>query len=101
MNELKRLIFRDVKLFFKDKGTFFTSLITPIILLVLYVTFLGNVYRNSLIDSLGGISIDDKLIGGFVGAQLFSSLLAVSCVTWRVRPPSSNNPFSRMRKWEL
>lgn len=81
MNELKRLMSRNVKLFFKDKGTFFTSLITPIILLVLYITFLGNVYRSSLLDSLGGIPIDDKLVGGFVGAQLFSSLLAVSCVT--------------------
>ena len=29
--------------FFKDEGMFFTSLITPAILLVLYVTFLGNV----------------------------------------------------------
>ena len=35
------LIKRNIKLFFKDKGRFFTSLITPAILLVLYVTFLG------------------------------------------------------------
>ena len=41
------LIKRNIKLFFKDKGMFFTSLITPAILLVLYVTFLGNVYRCS------------------------------------------------------
>ena len=32
------LIKRNVKLFFKDKGMFFTSLITPVILLVLYAT---------------------------------------------------------------
>ena len=81
MNELKILINRNVKLFFKDKGTFFTSLITPIILLVLYSTFLGNIYRDSFIDILGEIPIEDKLVGGFVGAQLFSSLIAVSCVT--------------------
>ena len=30
------LIKRNVKLFFKDKGMFFTALITPIILLILY-----------------------------------------------------------------
>ena len=30
------LIKRNIKLFFKDKGMFFTSLITPAILLVLY-----------------------------------------------------------------
>ena len=33
------LIKRNVKLFFKDKGMFLTSLITPAILLVLYVIF--------------------------------------------------------------
>jgi multidrug/hemolysin transport system permease protein len=41
------LIRRNVKLFFKDKGMFFTSLITPMILLVLYATFLGNVHADS------------------------------------------------------
>lgn len=41
MTGLGALIRRNVKLYFKDKGMFFTSLITPIILLVLYSTFLG------------------------------------------------------------
>ena len=46
MTGLGALIRRNVKLYFKDKGMFFTSLITPMILLVLYSTFLGNVYRR-------------------------------------------------------
>ena len=37
------LIKRNVKLFFKDKGMFFTALITPGILLILYAIFLSNV----------------------------------------------------------
>ncbi len=81
MQAMKTLIKRNAKLFFKDKGTFFTSLITPIILLVLYVTFLGNVYRDSFLSSMNGAPVSDEIVGGFVGAQLFSSLLAVSCVT--------------------
>ena len=48
MKGLNALVWRNTKLFFKDKGMFFTSLITPLILLVLFVTFLGNVYRDSL-----------------------------------------------------
>lgn len=36
---LKALVARNVKLYFKDKGMFLTSLITPVILLVLYATF--------------------------------------------------------------
>lgn len=38
---------RNVKLYFKDKGMFFSSLITPLILLVLYTTFLKNVFEDS------------------------------------------------------
>ena len=73
---------RNTKLFFKDKGMFFTSLITPIILLVLYATFLAKVYRESFTSAIPEfMSVSDKLIDGCVGGQLFSSLLAVSCVT--------------------
>lgn len=76
------LIKRNVKLFFKDKGMFFTALITPAILLVLYATFLGNVYRDSFTAGLPeGMALSDKIIDGFVGGQLISSILAVSCVT--------------------
>lgn len=82
MTGLWNLIQRNCKLFFKDKGTFFTSLITPVILLVLYATFLANVYRDSFVSALpAGVSVPDALINGTVGGQLLSSLLAVSCVT--------------------
>ena len=79
---LRMLIKRNVKLFFKDKGMFLTALITPAILLVLYATFLGNVYRDSLTMNLPeGMQLPEKLLNGLVGGQLVSSLLAVSCVT--------------------
>ncbi len=73
---------RNSKLYFKDKGMFFSSLITPMILLVLYATFLAKVYRESFTAGLpAGLSISDNIIDGLVGGQLISSLLAVSCVT--------------------
>lgn len=76
------LIKRNIKLFFKDKGMFFTSLITPAILLVLYATFLGNVYRDTFTAGLPqGVTIDEGIIDGLVGGQLISSILAVSCIT--------------------
>ena len=82
MKVVSALIKRNVKLFFKDKGMFFTSLITPAILLVLYATFLGNVYRDSFTANLPeGLNLSEKLIDGLVGSQLISSILAVSCVT--------------------
>lgn len=81
MKTLGILIKRNVKLFFKDKGVFFTSLITPIILLVLYATFLKNVYESSFSDVLQGYNVEKSIINGIVGGQLMSSLLAVSCIT--------------------
>ncbi len=82
MNVTIALIKRNIKLFFKDKGMFFTSLITPAILLVLYATFLGNVYRDSFTLNLPEtVKISENLIEGLVGSQLVSSILAVSCVT--------------------
>ena len=89
MNQIIALTKRNIKLFFKDKGLFFTALITPMILLVLYSTFLGNIYKDStrlIIDEINSslpdkIEISDALLNGFVGGQLISSILAVSCVT--------------------
>lgn len=82
MTGLGSLIKRNTKLFFKDKGLFFTSLITPLILLVLYATFLGNVYHDSFAMAFPeGMEIPDKLLDAAVGGQLISSLLAVCCVT--------------------
>lgn len=82
MKALLSLVNRNRKVFFNDWGMFFSSIITPLILLILYTTFLGNVYKNSFTSNLPtGLEISDKIINGCVGAQLFSSLLAVSCVT--------------------
>ena len=73
---------RNIKLFFKDKGMFLTSLITPVILLVLYVTFLGDVYRDSFMMSMPPmLNISESVMNGLVGGQLISSILSVSCVT--------------------
>ena len=73
---------RNIKMFFRDKGMFWVSLITPMILLVLYVSFLGNVYRDAFSASMPeAFAIPESVMSGLVGGQLVSSLLAVSCVT--------------------
>ena len=62
---------------------FFPSLITPIILLVLYATFLKKVYKDSFLGSLlaTGATVKESVIDAYAGGQLISSLLAVICVT--------------------
>ena len=82
MKAVFALISRNRKLFFKDRGMFFSALITPGILILLYATFLANVYRDSFVSAIPDmITISDKLIDGTVAAQLAAALLAVSCVT--------------------
>ncbi|MBQ7714990.1 MAG: ABC transporter permease [Clostridia bacterium] len=82
MKTFLNVVRRNLKLFFKDKGMFFSALITPIILLVLYATFLAKVYRDSFASALPeGMTIPETLLNGTVVSQLISALLAVSCVT--------------------
>ena len=82
MRTLFILIKRNIKLYFKDKGLFFSSLITPIIMLFLYVTFLAKVYKDSFVGAIPEtFPVAESLINGCVGGQLVASLIAVSCVT--------------------
>ena len=52
MTGFSKLWARNCKLFFKDRGAFFSALITPVILLVLYATFLAKVYRDSFVSAM-------------------------------------------------
>lgn len=86
MSECKKmfsLISRNTKCYFKNKLTFFMSLITPLILFVLYVTFLRNVYIDSFknISEEFEVAIDSKVLNGITGAWLMSSILSVSSLT--------------------
>ena len=82
MKQFLLIVKRNIKMYFKDKGLFISSLITPLILLVLYATFLAKVYKDSFTGALPeGLDVADKLINGCVGGELLSSLLAVCSVT--------------------
>ena len=52
MRTMTALISRNRKLFFRDRGMFLSSLITPVILIVLYATFLATVYKGNIIKNL-------------------------------------------------
>lgn len=79
--KLFSLVGRNTKCYFKDKFTFFMSLITPLILFVLYVTFLRNVYIESFNKNCPEGLVDESVINGITGAWLMSSILSVSAVT--------------------
>ncbi len=82
MRRMWELVLRNTKMYFKDMGMFLTSLITPAILLILFMTFLGSIYKNSFVSAIpNGLEVSDKLINGLVAGQLSSATLATSCVT--------------------
>lgn len=81
MKKFLNLTARNVKVFFSDKSMFFTSLITPMILLILYVTFLGRVFHNSLDKDALGVALPEGVINAVVNGQILACLLAVCSVT--------------------
>ena len=85
MTEFKKLISlvgRNTKSYFKDKLTFFMSMITPLILLILFVTFLRNIYIENFKSGFPeGVTVDGRIVEGIAGAWLMSSILSVSSVT--------------------
>ena len=81
MRTLRYLVARNCKVYFKDKGVFFPSLIAPLILLFLFIAFLGSVYRDSIRNVVEGFPISDALVESIAGGWLISSLIAVCAVT--------------------
>lgn len=80
--KLISLVGRNTKCYFKDKFLFFVSMITPLILLVLFATFLRNVYIDSFKSAFPeGFTVNDRILEGITGAWLMSSILSVSSVT--------------------
>lgn len=82
LRKLKYLVERNIKLYFKDKMIFFVSLITPLILIVLFLTFLDKTYESSLLAFVPeGVTLDTSIVKAFTGSWLFSSIMATSCIT--------------------
>lgn len=81
LRKMRYLTLRNIKLYFKDKMTFLVSLITPLILLVLFIAFLKSTYEDSILSIIQGFDLDQSLIDAFTGGWLFSSILATSCIT--------------------
>ena len=83
MKTLHALTMRNIRMYFKDRGMFLTSLITPLMLLVLCSTFLKNIFDQTFADAFTsiGMQVSQDLINGCSGGQMVSSLLSVSCVT--------------------
>ena len=82
--KLGYLIARNCKVYFRDKSVFFASLIAPLILLFLYIAFLGNNYSENLrniAETNFGIALEKSIVSAFAGGWLLSSLIAACAVS--------------------
>ena len=79
------LVDRNRKLFFRDKGMLLSSLITPIILIVLYATFLAKVYKDSFTSNIpAAVDISEKLNGTDSPRDYWNEYYELKCLVERL-----------------
>ncbi|MCH5156065.1 MAG: ABC transporter permease [Clostridiales bacterium] len=83
-NDIKQIAaftVRNIKMFFKDKGTLIGALISPLIIMTLYALFLHRVFLQTFDSMFQGIKLSANTVNGTVASYEVSSVLAVCCVT--------------------
>ncbi len=78
---LANLIRRSLKIFLKDKVGVFFSLLAPLIVLGLYVLFLGDIQMDSIKSAFDGAPIEEKLLKNFVDTWMLAGVCSVACIT--------------------
>jgi len=79
MNSVAALTGRNLRLFFRDRAGVFFSLLSALILVGLYVLFLGNLQVDNLTESLPTAAPDD--IRWFVTSWVFAGITMIVTVT--------------------
>lgn len=79
MKPLISLVGRNLRIFFRDPVGVFLSMLSPLILLLLYALFLGNQQVEALGETFPGV--DQADIQGFISAWVFSGIVMITTVT--------------------
>lgn len=78
---LKGLIYRNIKVYFNDKGKIFFSILTPIIVLLLYSLFLAKNYDVFLENIFSEFNINKVYINKMISSLILASTLGVTLIT--------------------
>ena len=83
MHMLLRQTARNLKIFLKDKANIFFSLLAPLIVLGLYVLFLGRTQTDALLSALknAGFAGGEDEIRAFADCWMLSGVMASACIT--------------------
>ena len=75
------LVERSLKIFLKDKASVFFSLLAPLIVLGLYLLFLGDIQTDGIKAAFEGAPIEEKSLKNFVDSWMLAGVVSVACVT--------------------
>lgn len=78
---LGNLIRRGLKMYLSDKMAVFLSILSPLIILFLYLMFLGDIQYDSVMSKLNGLAASDDAVHAFIDGWMMAGALAVSCIT--------------------
>lgn len=79
MTTVMTLIGRNLRIYFRDRAAVFLSLLSAVILLLLYLLFLGSLQVDNLKAQLPNSDTGD--IGWFVGSWVFAGIITISTFT--------------------
>lgn len=79
MNTVRVLVRRNLKIYFRDRASVFLSLLSALILLLLYLLFLGGLQVDELQSSLPDATAEE--IDWFVGTWVFAGILMITTFT--------------------
>jgi len=77
MKILSKLVVRNLKLYLRDKGAVFFSFLSVIIIILMYVFFLGKMQMDNITNEVGDIDG----VGWLVSSWIMAGLVTVSTVT--------------------
>ena len=76
---------RNLKIFLKDKANIFFALLSPLIVLALYVLFLGRTQTDSMMEALTQMGLasaaSEKAVQAFCDSWMLVGCLSCACVT--------------------
>ncbi|VEU80430.1 ABC transporter permease [Haploplasma axanthum] len=82
LHNIWELTKRNILIFLKNKTTLFFSMIAPILILVIYILFMGDLQINMIKDSLpSDIVVSTKDIRGIANAWMVSGIVGISSLT--------------------
>lgn len=85
MYMLLRQTLRNMKIFFKDRANVFFALMAPLIVLALYILFLGRLQADGLLEALSKAGYDsaetEDAVRSFCDAWMLAGCLACACIT--------------------